>query len=314
MKLTNKLQLPDAFVDAVKNDGYSSGGADFSVTGLLKPPKVSELERRHWDEIEEDVSDRVWSLFGQVTHLILERANKTAIAERRLSITVEGVTVSGGMDLYDEGGKLTDYKTASVYKVTSADGTSEWEKQLNMYAVILRANGHKVTSLEAVALCRDWRPSELEQALKNGRAYPQAQVVNIPLKLWPDDIAEKFLRERVILHKQARLTGQLPDCTDKERWMRDEHWAVKKIGGKMAVKGSLKQTKEEAQAFLDALPDKAKHFLEHRPGKSVRCENYCNALPWCSQGQALVDNSGSQFEPLKIAKEDDNAVQTKTGS
>ena len=37
MKITNELGLPEPLVDAVRNDGYTKGNADFSVTGLISP-------------------------------------------------------------------------------------------------------------------------------------------------------------------------------------------------------------------------------------------------------------------------------------
>lgn len=283
MKLTNRANLPEAFVNAVKNDGYTKGDADASITELCDSPKAVILKKRHDADIVEDVQDRVWSLFGQVTHTILERANQTAIAERRLSIEVEGWKVSGGMDLYDVDGTLTDYKTTSVWSLIY-DGAEKWERQLNCYAVLLRAHGHKVDRLQAVALLRDWSRGKA----KADPSYPQVQVVNVPLNLWPADVAEKFLRERVILHKQARLTGELPDCTKKERWVREEEWAVKKVGGKKAVSGGVFDTEDEARTFK-GLDNNL--IIEYRPGKSTRCLEYCPALPWCKQGQSHVAQS-----------------------
>lgn len=298
MKLTNRANLPEAFVNAVKNDGYSKGDADISVTGLLKPVKASVIEAAHWGEIEEDVSERVWSLLGQSVHVILERANKTAVAERRLSIQIEGWSVSGGMDLYDDGGTLTDYKTTSVWKLVKGD-VEDWEKQLNLYAVILRSHGHKVDKLQVVAILRDWSKRDAEKSAD----YPQAQVVNVPIRLWSPEAAEKFMRERVILHKQARITGELPDCSDKDRWVRDEAWAVKKVGNKVAMRGGVFKTEAEAKAFVGFDKDKV---IEYRPGVSTRCANYCSALPWCKQGQAVTQSTGPVDEatPIKQASGD----------
>lgn len=283
MKLTNRANLPEAFVRAVSNEQYSKGDADISVTGLLKPPKAAELERQHWDELEEDVSDRVWALLGQVTHTILERANMTAVAERRLSIEVEGWKVSGGMDLYSDGGILTDYKLTSVWKLVKGD-VDDWERQLNLYAVILRANGIEPKQVQIVAILRDWSKNEA----KRDEKYPQAQVVNVPIRLWPAERAEAYMRERVILHRQARLTGVLPDCTPADRWERGESWAVKKIGNKTAMRGGIFATEAEARAFVGFDKDKV---IEHRPGAAMRCQSYCSAFPWCAQGQSSVAQS-----------------------
>lgn len=288
MRLTNKLNLPEPIMEALRNDGYSRGDADASVTQLLDPPKVVELNRRHHEEQEEDASERIWSLFGQAVHTILEKANRTAIAERRLSIEVEGWKISGGMDIYEVSGILSDYKTVSVWKLMLG-GVEEWTKQLNLYAVLLRAHGHKVEKLQAVAFCRDWRRGEYEDHARKASAmgvksdYPEAQVVNINIPVWEPAFAEKYLRERVILHKQARLSGELPDCSADERWNRSRSWAVKKIGGKRAVNGGgFFRTEEEARTFIGF--DKNLE-VEYRPGKSTRCLNYCNALNWCKQGQ-----------------------------
>lgn len=273
MKLTNKLDLPQAIVDAVRNDGYTKGGANKSVTGLLKPPRIGVLEEHHHNEIEEDVSDRIWSLFGQSIHTLLERANRTAVAERRLAIEVEGWTISGGMDLYEENGTLHDYKTTSVWKLVKGD-LEEWEKQLNLYAVILRAHGHKVQRLQVVAILRDWSKSEADR----DEHCPQAQVVNVDIKVWDPMIAAAFMRERVILHQQASLTN-LPLCSPTDRWARADVWAVMKAGRKKAVRLHA----NEADAKECATAEGKGHFVTHRPGMSVRCMSYCRVSAFCEQ-------------------------------
>lgn len=295
MKLTNRQNLPEAFVNAVRNDGYTRGDADISITQAIDAPQVVELTRRHEDEIEEDVEDRVWSLFGQGVHTVLERANVKSIAERRLTAEIEGWKVSGGMDLYDIDGTLTDYKTCSVWSLIF-DGVEKWTKQLNCYAVILRRNGFKVEKLQVVAMIRDWQRSRAEREAD----YPQSMVVNINITVWPAEVAEKYLRERVILHKQARLSAEMPACTNKEMWVRDEAWAVKKIGAKVAMRGGVFKTEAEARAFMGF--DKGL-LLEHRPGTPNRCINYCNVTRWCAQFRAtMLDQSARPADDSETKK------------
>jgi len=57
-KLTNKYNLPQTFYDAVKNDDYTKGDSNISVTELISPPRKIALEEKHAGEIEEDVSDK----------------------------------------------------------------------------------------------------------------------------------------------------------------------------------------------------------------------------------------------------------------
>lgn len=276
LPLTNRAELPQAIVDAVANDGYSRGQSDISVTGLLRPPRLAVLEERHAHEIVEDASDRIWSLLGQSIHTILERANRTAIAERRLSIEVEGWTISGGMDVYQEDGALLDYKVTSVWKLIKGD-LEEWEKQLNLYSVILRHHGHKVERLQIVTILRDWSKMEAER----DPTYPQAQVVNINIPLWEPKRAFGFLRERVILHQQARF--QLPECSPEDRWARPDVYAVMKQGRKTAVK--LYSSENEAKAHVGF--DKALYVV-HRPGMSVRCKSYCSVSKFCTQYRSCL--------------------------
>jgi hypothetical protein len=274
MKITNRMNLPLAIVEAVKNDGYSKGNATISVTTLIDSPRVAILEEKYNDQLEEDASSRIWSLFGQAIHTILERANKTAIAERRLSIDVEGWTISGGMDVYEEHGNLSDYKVTNVAGIDRH--VKKAELQLNIYAAILRHNGHKVEKLEAVIMLRDWYKAQATSP--NNINYPQAAVVNVDIPLWSPETAMKYLRERVILHQQARVT--LPECSKEDRWAKEDMWAVMKVGGKKAVKLYL----VEADADAHAASEK-NHYVVFRPANSPRCQMYCSVAEFCSQYQ-----------------------------
>lgn len=273
MKVTNTTGLPQAIVDAVKNDSYSRGSADISVTELIGPPRKAALEHKHWDEMTEDASSRIWALMGQSIHTILERANRAGIAERRLSIDVEGWVLSGGMDLYDEDGILVDYKTCSAWSCKGGV-KDEWEKQLNVYAEILRRYDYPVTGLKIVAILRDW--SKLEAA--RDAEYPQSQVVSFQVELWQGERAKNYVRERVILHKQARVS--LPQCSDAERWAKPDTWAVMKHGAARAVR--VFESRTEAETYAERNKD---YVVVARQGESTRCRFYCSVAQFCSQHQ-----------------------------
>lgn len=276
MRITNRLNLPQPLVDAVSNDPYSRGDSDISVTGLLSPPRKTALDAAHEAELEEDASDRIWSLLGQSIHTILERADKTGVAERRLSIQVAGWSVSGAVDRYIDG-VIQDYKCVTVWKFKDDKVPQEYEEQLNCYAEILRQNGHPVHRLEIVGMLRDW--SKLE-ALRDPN-YPQTQVVVKQVQLWSSEIAALFLKERVTLHQQARV--RLPLCSEKERWQKPTIWAVQKPEAKRATK--LFTTQGDAEFYLTTTSGLV---IVKRPGESTRCKAYCSALKFCSQGQAVL--------------------------
>lgn len=79
MKFTNKANLPEGIVNAIINDTYDKGKADYSVSQLNMPPQMLWLIRKHWDDITVDVSDEIWKLLGSNVHYILEKSQDASI-------------------------------------------------------------------------------------------------------------------------------------------------------------------------------------------------------------------------------------------
>lgn len=290
MRITNRLNLPDAIVRAVAADDYTRGKAHISVTGLISPPRMSALRELHEDELVEDAADRIWSLFGKVAHGILEVAGDDAksLVEERLYAEERGWVVSGAFDRLalladsDDTWLLQDYKTCSVWSVILGE-KPEWERQANLYALLLRRHSFPVAKAQIVAILRDWKKREAEQKPD----YPQAPVVVLDIPLWPAAQQDAFLAERVRLHQQAREGGELPLCTAEERWERPTKWAFLKEGAKRATR--LCDSQEEAEALL-----KPGYIVQRRDGESLRCKSYCSALPFCGQGAGLVDTTSEE--------------------
>lgn len=274
MKITNRSDLPDALVAAVESDPYSKGESDFSVTELIGPPRIGALKAQHKGEVERDVEDMLYSLYGQVAHGILERANRTGFAEKRLYTTIEGSVVSGQLDTLDiQNGVLSDWKFTTAWKFKSGqESPPEFVQQLNMQLELLRCNGMDAQALQIVGLLRDFSKLEAKRSFD----YPQRSVMIMPILMWPREKTQAFMRERVILHKQARVT--LPECTPEERWTRPTVYAVMKEGAARASK--LCDSEEEAKAVAAA----GKNLqVVARPGAHIRCENYCDVSAFCTQ-------------------------------
>jgi hypothetical protein len=60
MKITNRFNLPDAFYNFARNDKYSRGKADISVTTLIDSPRVRLMRDKYNDQLETDASDMIW--------------------------------------------------------------------------------------------------------------------------------------------------------------------------------------------------------------------------------------------------------------
>lgn len=276
MNLTNIHGLPDALVNAIKNDPYTGGG-DISVTKLIDSPRKRVLGKRYKDLVTVDVSEMLWALMGQATHTVLERAKTDALVEKRLFAEVDGWQVSGQFDrAHIEDGVMQDWKVCSVYK---AKGDENWERQLNCLRWLAHKNGMKVDRLQVVAIFRDWKKSE---ALRQSD-YPGQAVMTIEVPVWTLEYAEEYVRTRVAQHKDAE-NQDLPLCTDEDRWYSGTSFALMRTGLKRAKK--VAQTREE----LEPVPDG--YFIEERPGVNRRCESYCDVAPFCEQYQRIKEQQG----------------------
>jgi hypothetical protein len=282
MKLTNKHNIPETFVNVLKRPTYSKGKAHLSATQLLNSPKIVALTKKFEDELEQDVADMVWSIFGTAIHGVLEHGkDDNHQVEERLHATLDGWRISGAIDLQildgSGGVAIRDYKTTSAWAVMNEK--VEWEQQLNIYAWLVESvkKDTHVTDLGIVAIIRDWSRRE---AAKNPD-YPQAPVKEIPIKLWPYQEREEYISHRLSLHSACEFAIEagedLPDCTPDEMWERPTTYAIKKKGGVRAIK--VYEIKEEAEAALDAKTQE----LEVRPGSRTRCENFCSVNMYCQQ-------------------------------
>jgi len=319
IRWTNVFNLPGPLVEVIENDLYTQKRAEqlkaykekhnlpietphFSVSDLIKPPRMRLLIIRHFDEIVKDVSGDIFRLLGQLFHHLFHdsamRANKAGgdyVAEERMfaHIVVDGalVIISGEPDLVKDG-VLDDYKVTGIYGWDKGVKI-EWEQQLNCYAYLRAANGFDTNRMRAVYILRDWKRSESMQ-----EGYPQAAAMTMDVTQWSPEARAAFIQDRVRAHQDARgaLDDDLPACTALEMWEKPEGWAVMKEGGKRAAKVFNQEKFPEpvtseflrlaAWADADERVKKGKnkvvYSVEHRPGSRTRCESYCDARSFCS--------------------------------
>lgn len=293
MRYTNSAGIPETIRRALikRNDQYNAGKVDTSVTQLIQPPQITLLRKQHFREMIKEAHEDFWALLGSGVHSILELgASENMIVEERLFATVDGWRISGALDVQEFFGDevdISDYKTTSVYSVNGDEPKKEWVEQLNIYAFLLELNKpqFRVRSLNIIAILRDWSGAKA----KADPLYPQFPIMPVVLPLWSKKKQLSFIRERIAHHRDARFAHEmgdtLPECTPEERWEKDSKWAVFKDGNKRALK--VCSTEEEA---LDLVKEKGdNHYVEHRPGSSVRCQ-YCGCNPWCEQYKRIASD------------------------
>lgn len=270
MKITNKQNLPQALVNAVERNLREVIDGQYSATEILKSTREILLTRRHWHEIEQDVADLIWQIFGTAVHKLASDNDDTGNAEIRIYADVNGTTLSGQYDLYDaETFTLIDYKTASVWKVIYGD-FEDWRKQGLIYAWLNAMNGVHVARVRFHAFLKDWSSADAQYKTD----YPQLGVYTYEYEVTAHDIVEidTYISAKIA----AIVTGELTDCTDAERWNTGTKYAAMKNGRKTAIR--VADTRSEVEGLGD--------YIEERPGIDKKCERYCLAAPYCEQYKA----------------------------
>ena len=282
MKVTNKLNLPAAFVNAVSTTRHNAAGC-FSATTLNKGAKEIILSDRHFDEITVDAADSVWAVWGTAVHALLESQPDNNFHEEYFKVPVSNSFVTGQVDSYDmENGVINDWKTASVWKVQFND-FSDWRRQGLTYAWLLQQSGLDVKKCRFVALLKDHSKTKA----KTDSSYPHSPVFIYEFDVTAADMEETAAR---ILTKVQEIESayKLDDdaiepCSAEERWADGEKWAVMKNGRKTAVKVFDNQL--DADAMAGELGNS--HYVEHRPAISRKCGEYCNCKDFCNFYKAM---------------------------
>ncbi len=298
MKYTNNKKMPASVVRACTEDTYKRPENDhtFSVTETLKGDKEIILTRRHWNELERDVSSMGHILLGKGVHSVIEGYKQdNDIVEQTFEITVlvdgEWYTLRGTVDLV-EGVTIFDHKTTGVasYQINKEQGmASSWYEQTVRYFWLLRRNGIVVKGARILVILTDWKKSKLRTEAN----YPDSNIQTIEYDFkdqMVSDLDEDIHRKLFSLHENMKLSDdEIVECSPKERWQKETTYAVKKNGRKTAMR--------VLPTFLEAEVWRANNkgdFIEVRKGIDIKCAEWCECNGFCKY----------HLENLKLEAED----------
>lgn len=323
MRFTNQHRLPGELVTAAYDDQYDRGDSDISVTQLIDAPRIRLLQMERGDEVVKDVSDNFNALLGTAFHALMEEnSDPDVLTEERMYAELQGYRISGAMDrIITEGKRLIiqDYKVTSVFTVMAHKPA--WDAQLNLYRWLYHKNHGTWPHAEVVALCRDWRPFEAEQKMTQG--YPARPIVRIPIKGWTQQEVAGYVGKRMALHRKAeehwRETGELPECSDNDRWASGKQFALMEKGPNAksrAIKlfnsrSSAEEYARHSRMFTLHPARKASGkrlvYVDERPGGYKRCNSYCDLRDVCDQWKEFKDNRDFAIMMEKIGADDADA-------
>ena len=218
MKITNKLGLPKQLVDLVSSD-YKPTPHQYSCTTILKPTRQVILERRHGDDIEQDVSEMIWCIFGTLAHSVIENSKEDVgqFKEEKLKVDLgkyckelDGYYLSGRSDMIDLLDKcITDWKTASCWKVIYKD-FEDWRKEMLIYAWAVKDMGFEINKAQAIAFLKDHNKTKakVDNAMN---LIEENQALKEKFKA-----TNKGLQKVVLKRKKWKHRYQLARCEIKE--------------------------------------------------------------------------------------------------
>jgi hypothetical protein len=291
MALT-KMDKIRPLVDAIKQHTkqYDSGDTDYSVTTLQDPPRIVQLEKRHGHKAPFDVQSNLASFMGTAIHEYFERMlqkehpdlYKTEVRYERM---VFNRKVSGAFDLMMAEEELFDIKTTKPHNYYFND-RKHWTAQQNIYrSLIFEHTGVKLRKLNIIFWGWVWSKFDM---MKN-RRYPRQQVVNISLPVWSIDRTNEYIENRVqtMIDSETMSDVDLPYCTSEDYWGDPDVFAVHRTDRKNALR-LIKTTRKDAQDWMNTYQQESevpvtKLYIENRPGKRKRCEDWCGINNYCNQ-------------------------------
>lgn len=289
MKITNKLGLPKQLVSLVDNN-YKPTPHQYSCTTILKPTRQIILERRYGEQIEQDVSDMCWMIFGIAVHSVIENSQEDEgqFKEEKLKVDLgkywkelKGYHLSGRSDLIDLLEKeIIDWKTCSAWKVIYKD-FEDWRKEMLIYAWAVKDMDFEINKAKAIAFIKDHNKTKSKIDSK----YPKLPIWVEKFKFNKNSFEEieKFIYNKFMELKKYENAPdeELPLCTNEERWREPTKYAVKKKANIKASK--LHDTLDEAEKHLENLEKdyKGQYEIEVREGTDKRCLEYCSCCEFC---------------------------------
>lgn len=313
MKITNNNNLPNIIVKAVEPKYRKSTNlSKIGVTTLIGSPRMAVLQSHHWDELEQDASEMMWSLLGDGVHKALEAFTDTegenvyCYNEYKVSLEVEGLTITGVIDRAEVGDtkiRIIDYKVTSAYGYMKDH--SDWESQLNIYLYMLKKHftesglhiDHMTNEISIICFIRDWTKYKTRE-----EGYPDSPIKELKFIPWADDLTKTYISDRVAAHIDARakymMNEEMPECTPEETWYRPGDWAVwpKKDSKRPTLYPSWEEASKVWAPHISGRPFK----VEQRAGRFAKCEAFCSANKWCSQWKKNSDSNAQAKEYILL--------------
>lgn len=215
------------------------------------------------------------------------------VCEQRMEAEVANWKISGEFDILTPNKQIKDLKFVSNYNLKKLQEDQaklepgltleqmyeqlptyfKYQAQLSIYYYLL--NDHEVKPYGSIIF-----------SLNNGSDMGKYTIDSeVTFPLWPRELTEQFITDRIKLIKQHLANGTLPECSPAERGYNPPSYKLSRMGpsGKMStVRGSIHNNESEFRAFIRKSGKPGDQEIIE-PAKYILC-NYCNFANICTQG------------------------------
>jgi len=302
-EFTNNHAVPyETGIFAAYHSTLYTGGkpreGKLSTTTVIGPLRKALYAIKYPDSNEtQDVMNLLASAKGTAMHEGMTRAltahNSGYICEDRVEREVAGWTISGEFDILTPDKQIKDLKFISNYNIKKLNEDKDrlhneitieemyeqtptyfkYQAQLSIYKYLLNQP--------------DTKPyGSILFMLNNGSdmgKYTVDQEVTFPL--WPDEVTEEFLTNRVNKVKQHLANNTLPLCTDAERGLIPAEYKLQRMspttGSMSTVRGSKFSDYNEFRKFV-VKSGRAGDVEVVQDARYTLC-NYCSFNSICDQ-------------------------------
>lgn len=321
MKQTNIHKLPPPIVKVLTGGCYKPSENRVGVTQLISPPLVKYLTLKHWDDIEEDVIDRFFAMFGTATHSVIDRSIPAPMLkcrkcghvlewdkEKNYKMNCTGEVDGKACDGYGFGN--FEIKSGSVaevkLEVPIRDGhvlVGKMDLYDPEYQVVI---DWKCTSVWSVIFTHDEWEQQLnvyDWMLKQNGYEAKHLFIYALLRDWkkseaarnkdypPIPFNKTVCRRWTTEEQEAFINKRLDDmlvegmprpCTPDERWRKPATFKLHKKGQKKAVRVlPNEQALREYAATKNIIVGQGGYFIQKYEGQDQRCESYCSVSKFC---------------------------------
>ena len=316
-KFTNKKQLSLPLAVFLVNDTYDYDNRDtvISTTAMLRSTRSIVLTIQH-DTLEKevDIIDLAASKLGTAFHDACENAwknpdalkialtaigkedwqnrikvNSPVVSEEDIPIYIEQrkekqlgeYTITGKYDVVVNG-RLSDYKSTSVYSVIFGSNDQKYILQGSIYRWL---SPDIITDdyMDIEFIFTDWSKAKALQQ----KDYPQDRVMTKTYPLMSLEATERWLAVKLKeIHTYLSAEQEtLPECTDEELWATPTVYKYYKNPNKLDRSTKNFDTLDAAHARLAS--EGSVGIVNEVKGQVKACI-YCNALNVCNQAKQLI--------------------------